>query len=105
MSQALTSPSLDDRSGHSIQAAHAAQAAGKGGTALRINTSPASAVIPGLAAGVIYLIIALATGASAAAAIIGGIVVAIVAITIGLIFRAVFRRRAASTPNPPGSPR
>jgi hypothetical protein len=72
---------------------------------LRINTSLASAVIPGLAAGVIYLIIALATGASAAAAIIGGIVVAIVAIAIGLIFRAVFRRRAASSPNHPGAPR
>jgi membrane protein YdbS with pleckstrin-like domain len=70
---------------------------------MRINTSMTSAVIPGLAAGVIYLVIAFATGASAAASIIGGIAVAVVAVVIGLIFRAVYRRRAASR-NSPQSP-
>lgn len=71
---------------------------------MRIKNWMTSAVIPGLAAGVIYLVIAFATGASAAAAIIGGIVVAVVAVAIGLIFRAVYRRRAASPPNLPESP-
>jgi O-antigen/teichoic acid export membrane protein len=55
-----------------------------------------SAVIPGFLAGVIYLVIALATGVSAAASFIGGIVVAVIAIAIGLIFRAIFKRRAES---------
>ena len=50
---------------------------------------------PGLVAGVIYFVIAFATGASAIASIIGGIVVAAIAIAIGLIFRAVYKRRAA----------
>jgi hypothetical protein len=54
-------------------------------------------VIPGLAAGVIYFVIAFATGASAVAAIIGGIVVAAIAATIGLIFRAVYKRRLAGS--------
>ena len=95
-------PSINDRSGSSIQAA---PAAGCGrGTAVRINTSMTGAVIPGLVAGVIYLVIAFATGASAEAAIIGGIVIAVVAVVIGLIFRAVYRRRIASPRNPPESP-
>jgi hypothetical protein len=55
-----------------------------------------NAVIPGVIAGVIYLVIALATGASAVASIIGGIVVAATAITIGLVSRAIFIRRAKS---------
>jgi predicted lipid-binding transport protein (Tim44 family) len=63
--------------------------------ARKINGSMAGVVIPGLVAGVIYCIIALATGASAVASIIGGIVVAAIAVTIGLIFRAVWARRAA----------
>ena len=54
-----------------------------------------SVVLPGLAAGVIYFVIALATGASAVASIIGGLVVAAIAITIGITFRAVYKRRSA----------
>jgi hypothetical protein len=54
-----------------------------------------TAVIPGLAAGVIYFVIALATGTSAVASIIGGIAVAAIAVAIGFIFRAVYKRRAA----------
>lgn len=62
---------------------------------MKINTSMTSVVLPSLAAGVIYFVIAFATGASAAAAIIGGVVVAAVAAVIGIIFRAVFARRSA----------
>ncbi len=67
---------------------------------MRINSAYANAVIPGLIAGVIYFIIAIATGASAVHSIVGGIVIAGVAIAIGLIFRAAFkrRRRAAGKP-------
>ena len=50
--------------------------------------------IPGLIAGVIYFVIALATGASAVVSIIGGIVVATIAVTVGLIIRAMYERRA-----------
>lgn len=64
--------------------------------AMRLNTSMTSVVIPGLIAGVIYLVIAFATGASAAASIIGGVVVAVIAIAIGFVFRAIFKRRAES---------
>ena len=64
--------------------------------ALRFNASIAGVVIPGLAAGVIYFVIAFATGASAATSIIGGIVVAAIAFTIGLTFRAVFKRRTGT---------
>ncbi len=62
---------------------------------MKINTSMTSVVIPGLGAGVIYFVIAFATGASAVASIIGGIVVAAIAAAIGFIFRAVYKRRAA----------
>ena len=62
---------------------------------MKINDSMTTVVIPGLAAGVIYFVIAFATGASAIASIIGGIVVAAIAVTIGFIFRAVYKRRAA----------
>jgi hypothetical protein len=62
---------------------------------VKINASMTSVVIPGLAAGVIYFVIALATGASAVASIIGGIVVAAIAVAIGVIFRAAYKRRAA----------
>jgi uncharacterized membrane protein (DUF485 family) len=44
---------------------------------------------------VIYFVIAFATGASAVASIIGGFVVAAIAVAIGSIFRAVYKRRAA----------
>ena len=67
----------------------------KGPLAMKINATT-TAVIPGLAAGVIYFVIALATGASAVASIIGGIVVAAIAVAIGVIFRAVYKRRAAA---------
>jgi hypothetical protein len=50
--------------------------------------------VPGLLAGVIYFVIALATGASALASIVGGILVAVVAVTIGLLIRAAYERRA-----------
>lgn len=59
---------------------------------MRVNTSYASSVIPGLIAGVIYFVIALATGASAVASIVGGIVIAAIAIATGLVFRATFKR-------------
>lgn len=62
---------------------------------MRINPSMTTVVIPGLVAGVIYFIIAFATGASPSASIIGGIVVAAFAVAIGTIFRAVSKRRAA----------
>jgi predicted lipid-binding transport protein (Tim44 family) len=62
---------------------------------MKINASMTGVVIPGLVAGVIYFVIALATGASAAASIIGGVLVAAIAVAIGFIFRAVYKRRAA----------
>jgi hypothetical protein len=63
---------------------------------MKFNTAMTGIGIPGLAAGVIYFAIALATGASAAAAITGGIVVAAIALAIGFTFREVFKRRATS---------
>jgi hypothetical protein len=66
------------------------------GPALRLKTSLTGVAIPGLIAGAIYVVIALATRASTAASIIGGIVVAVIAIAIGFIFRSVFKRRAES---------
>jgi hypothetical protein len=61
---------------------------------VKVGSSMGGVVIPGLMAGVIYIVIALATGASAVASITGGIVVAPVAVTIGLIIRTVNQRRA-----------
>jgi hypothetical protein len=63
---------------------------------MRTNTTLFSPVIPGLLAGVIFVVIALVTGASAGPAIVGGLVVAAIAIAIGLLFRAIFKRRATS---------
>ena len=63
---------------------------------MKVSASITSIVIPGLIAGVIYFVIALATGASAVALIIGGIVVAAIAVAIGFIFRSVYKRRAAA---------
>lgn len=60
--------------------------------ALKVGSSMGGAVVPGLVAGVIYFVIALTTGASTIASIAGGIVVSAVAITIGLIIRAVYER-------------
>lgn len=62
---------------------------------MKISSSMTSVVIPSLAAGVIYFVIAFATGASAVAALIGGVAVAAVAAIIGVAFRAVFARRNA----------
>ena len=62
---------------------------------MKINASMTGVVVPGLVAGAIYFVIALTTGASAVAAIIGGIVVAAIAVAIGVLFRAVYIRRAA----------
>jgi len=67
----------------------------EGADAMKINASMTGVVIPGLVAGVIYVVIAVATGASAVASIIGGMVVAAVAVAVGFIFRAVYKRRAA----------
>jgi hypothetical protein len=61
---------------------------------MKINASTANAVVPGLIAGVIYFVIAVATGTSVVAAIPGGIFVAAIAVAIGLTFRAVYLYRA-----------
>ncbi len=61
---------------------------------LRVVSSMGNVAVPGLLAGVIYFVIALATGASALASIVGGILVAVVAVTIGLLIRAAYERRA-----------
>jgi hypothetical protein len=61
---------------------------------LKVGSSMGGVVVPGLVARVIYPVIALATGASTVASITGGIVVVAVAVTIGLIIRAVYQRRA-----------
>ena len=53
---------------------------------MKINASMTSVVIPGIVAGVIYFVIAFATGASAVASIIGGIVVAAIASPSGSSF-------------------
>jgi hypothetical protein len=60
---------------------------------LKFAGSMGGVVIPGLVAGVIYLVIALATGAPTFASIVGGIVVAAMAVTIGLIIRAIYEHR------------
>jgi uncharacterized membrane protein len=65
---------------------------------MKIDASLTGPVIPGLAAGVIYLIIALASGASAAGSIIGGIAVAVIAVAIGFIFRRIYKRRVEGSP-------
>ena len=61
---------------------------------LRVGSSMGNVGIPGLIAGGIYFVIALATGASAVASVVDGTVTAAVAITIGLIIRAAYERRA-----------
>lgn len=64
---------------------------------LKVAGSMGGVVTPGLVAGVIYLVIALATGASTVASIIGGIVVTALAVTIGLIIRGVYERRTVGS--------
>jgi hypothetical protein len=67
-----------------------------GGPAMRIRTIRSGIAPPSVAAGVIYFVIAFATGASVAGSMIGGLAVAIVAVVIGILFRAVYTRRVAS---------
>jgi phosphate/sulfate permease len=63
----------------------------------KIAGSMSGVMIPSLLAGVIYLIIAVATGAPTVASITGGIVVAALAVAIGLIVRTVYERRTAAS--------
>jgi hypothetical protein len=62
-------------------------------TVLKIAGSMSGVMAPSLLAGVIYLVIALATGAPTVASIVGGTLVAAVAVSIGLIVRKVYERR------------
>ena len=61
---------------------------------LKVASSMGNVAMPGLVAGVIYFVITLATGASALGSIVGGVVVAAVAVTIGLLIRTAYERRA-----------
>jgi hypothetical protein len=65
---------------------------------MQTQASVTGVVIPGLVAGLLYFVIAIATGASAAGSIIGGIVVAAIAVTIGFIFRGIYKRRVGGPP-------
>jgi hypothetical protein len=62
--------------------------------ALRLNGSAAGVVLPALVAGVIYVIIAVSTGAGSGASMVGGLVVAALAVTVGSVIRAVFKHRS-----------
>jgi hypothetical protein len=66
-------------------------------TVLKIAGSMNGVMAPSLLAGVIYLVIALATGAPTVASIIGGTLVAAIAIAIGLIVRTVYERRTVGS--------
>jgi hypothetical protein len=63
---------------------------------MRLNSARSGIVLPGVAAGVIYFVIALATAAPLAPSVIGGVVVATVAVLIGMLIRAAYTRRGAS---------
>jgi uncharacterized membrane protein len=63
---------------------------------MRTNMSLTGVVLPGLVAGVMFVVISLATGTSAATSLSIGILIAIVAILIGVVVRAFFVRRVAS---------
>src|SRR5665213_3088541 len=63
--------------------------------ALKVSATMAGVVIPGLVAGLIYVVVAFATGAPVVTSTVGGIVVAAIAVAIGLIIRAVYERRGA----------
>jgi hypothetical protein len=60
---------------------------------MRVNMSLSGIALPGIIAGTIYFVIALATGTSVAASLIGGLLVAVIAMVIGYLFRAVYTRR------------
>jgi ABC-type multidrug transport system fused ATPase/permease subunit len=62
-------------------------------TATRVHLSASRVMLPGLAAAIIYLAVAIATGSSVFASIVGAIAVAAIAFAIGMVFRAVFLRR------------
>jgi hypothetical protein len=62
-------------------------------TILKIAGSMSGVMAPSLLAGVIYLVITLATGAPMVASIIGGTLIAASAIAIGLIVRTLYERR------------
>ena len=64
-------------------------------TATKINASTRGIAIPSLIAGAIYVVVALATGAPTVVAIVVGIVIAAAAAVVGLIFRAVYKRRGS----------
>jgi uncharacterized membrane protein len=70
-----------------------ALAAKEAGTDILVNRTVSGVILPGAAAGVIYLVIALATGTTVTASLVGGLIIAAIAITIGFAFRAVFLRR------------
>ncbi len=61
---------------------------------LKFGSLMGNIAISGIMAGVIYVVIAFATGAPALASIAGGILVAAVAVVIGLIIRAAYGRKA-----------
>jgi hypothetical protein len=52
-------------------------------------------MIPSLIAGLIYVVVALVTGAPAVVAIAVGIVIAAAAAAVGLVFREINKRRGA----------
>ena len=60
---------------------------------LKFGSFMGNVAISGFVAGVIYVVIAFTTGASALASIVGGILVAAVAVIIGLLVRAGYGRR------------
>lgn len=63
------------------------------GPDVQLNTTTRSRVLSSAAAALIYLVIALATGASLGGALIGAVVVGIVAAVIGTVVHAVVVNR------------
>lgn len=63
---------------------------------MRIHKRLANPVLPGALAGLIYMLIAVATAQRAASAIIGGLVVGLAAVGITFVVRSLFIRPAAS---------
>jgi hypothetical protein len=64
----------------------------------KIAGSMSGVMAPSLLAGVIYLVIALTTGAPAIASIVGGTLVAAIAVAISLIVHTVYERRTVRSP-------
>jgi|HubBroStandDraft_3_1064219.scaffolds.fasta_scaffold1532459_2 hypothetical protein len=63
---------------------------------MRARHALSGPVVPGVIAGLIYLLIALATGASAIGSIVGGVAVAVITILVAFVIRAFLIRRAAA---------